>query len=359
MTQVDLKKTTKYAVLGFLVCAVLFTVGAWQTINGTTALYEKTITRAVFGGEGFNASISWFLLLLVLFAVLMFWLRTMKKKQVTGKKSLGLFIIMTFHKYRFLLEQLVLRDFKIKYKRSILGVFWSFLNPLLMMSVQYIVFSKIFNVRGAGIEHYAIYLLCGIVIWGGFNDCATQSMRSIMANSHLITKVYVPKYIYPISKVLSAFINVILSMVPLLLVTVVYGLFSDPHLFLKPSVLLLPFALILLLLFVMGIGFVLSTLMVFFHDIEFLWGVFSMVWMYATPIIYSLSMFNSAKADWVKFMMNFNPLYHYIDFVRAIIMDGVSPSFAEMGICLGFSLLSFFLGALIFKKNQDRFILYL
>ena len=330
MTQVDLKKTTKYAVLGFLVCAVLFTVGAWQTINGTTALYEKTITKALFGGEGFNASISWFLLLLVLFAVLMFWLRTMKKKQVTGKKSLGLFIIMTFHKYRFLLEQLVLRDFKIKYKRSILGVFWSFLNPL-----------------------------CGIVIWGGFNDCATQSMRSIMANSHLITKVYVPKYIYPISKVLSAFINVILSMVPLLLVTVVYGLFSDPHLFLKPSVLLLPFALILLLLFVMGIGFVLSTLMVFFHDIEFLWGVFSMVWMYATPIIYSLSMFNSAKADWVKFMMNFNPLYHYIDFVRAIIMDGVSPSFAEMGICLGFSLLSFFLGAFIFKKNQDRFILYL
>ena len=102
MTQVDLKKTTKYAVLGFLVCAVLFTVGAWQT-------------KALFGGEGFNASISWFLLLLVLFAVLMFWLRTMKKKQVTGKKSLGLFIIMTFHKYRFLLEQLVLRDFKIKY----------------------------------------------------------------------------------------------------------------------------------------------------------------------------------------------------------------------------------------------------
>ena len=358
MTQVDLKKTTKYAILGFLVCALLFTVGAWTTISGTTALYEKKLTKAIFGGEGFNASITWFILLALLFVLMLLWLSTMKKKQATGKRSLGLFLIMTFHKYRFLLEQLIMRDFKIKYKRSILGVFWSFLNPLLMMSVQYIVFSKLFNVRGAGIEHYAIYLLCGIVIWSGFNDCATQSMRSIMTNAHLITKVYVPKYIYPISKVMSAFINVVLSMVPLLLVTIIYGLFSDPHLFLKPSVLLLPFALILLLLFVQGIGFVLSTLMVFFHDIEFLWGVFAMVWMYATPIIFSLSMFGE-KANWLRVAMNFNPLYHYIDFVRTIILDGVSPSFAKMGICLGFSLLSFFLGAFIFKKNQDRFILYL
>ena len=359
MTQVDLKKSTKYAVLGFLACALLFTVGAWGTINGTTALYETALTKSIFGGEGFNLSLTWFLLLIVIFALLMLWLSVMKKKQANGGKSLGLFLISTFHKYRFLLEQLILRDFKIKYKRSILGVFWSFLNPLLMMSVQYIVFSKLFNLRGAGVQHYAIYLLCGIVIWGGFNDCATQSMRSIMTNAHLITKVYVPKYIYPISKVMSAFINVVLSMVPLLLVTVIYGLFSDPHLFLKPSVLLLPFALVLLLLFVQGIGFVLSTLMVFFHDIEFLWSVFAMVWMYATPIIYSLSMFNGENSAWLKTAMNFNPLYHYIDFVRTIILEGTSPSFAQMGICLGFSLLSFFLGAFIFKKNQDRFILYL
>jgi ABC-2 type transport system permease protein len=124
-------------------------------------------------------------------------------------------------------------------------------------------------------------------------------------------------------------------------------------------VLLLPFALVLLLLFVQGIGFVLSTLMVFFHDIEFLWSVFAMVWMYATPIIYSLSMFNGENSAWLKTAMNFNPLYHYIDFVRTIILEGTSPSFAQMGICLGFSLLSFFLGAFIFKKNQDRFILYL
>ncbi len=359
MTQVDLKKTTKYAILGFLLCAALFTAGAWQTINGTTGLYENALTKAVFGGEGFNASVTWFLLLIVLFLLMLLWLRIMKKKQVSGKKSLGLYVISTFHKYRFLLEQLILRDFKIKYKRSILGVFWSFLNPLLMMSVQYVVFSKLFNLRGAGVQHYAIYLLCGIVIWGGFNDCATQSMRSIMTNAHLITKVYVPKYIYPISKVMSAFINVVLSMVPLLLVTVIYGLFSKPQLFLKPSVLLLPFALILLLLFVQGIGFVLSTLMVFFHDIEFLWSVFAMVWMYATPIIYSLSMFNGENSAWLKTAMNFNPLYHYIDIVRTIILKGASPSFAQMGICLGFSLLSFFLGALIFKKNQDKFILYL
>ena len=114
------------------------------------------------------------------------------------------------------MEQLISRDFKIKYKRSVLGVFWSFLNPLLMMTVQYVVFSKLLGVRDAGVQHYAIYLLCGIVIFNGFNDCCNQAMRAIISNASLITKVYVPKYIYPVTKVLSASINMVLSMVPLL-----------------------------------------------------------------------------------------------------------------------------------------------
>ena len=80
------------------------------------------------------------------------------------------------------MEQLISRDFKIKYKRSVLGVFWSFLNPLLMMTVQYVVFSKLLGVRDAGVQHYAIYLLCGIVIFNGFNDCCNQAMRAIISN---------------------------------------------------------------------------------------------------------------------------------------------------------------------------------
>ena len=146
--------------------------------------------------------------------------------------------IQTLAKYEFLMEQLISRDFKIKYKRSVLGVFWSFLNPLLMMTVQYVVFSKLLGVRDAGVQHYAIYLLCGIVIFNGFNDCCNQAMRAIISNASLITKVYVPKYIYPVTKVLSASINMVLSMVPLLLVTIFYGLFNG--LYIRWSILLLP-----------------------------------------------------------------------------------------------------------------------
>ena len=294
---------------------------------------------------------------LVFFLVTLYF-RHMERAQLVGYHSYGLDFLQTVHKYRFLIEQLALRDFKIKYKRSVLGVFWSFLNPLLMMLVQYVVFSHIFNVRAADVQHYAIYLLCGIIIWNGFNDCSAQALRSIIGNAPLITKVYVPKYIYPVSKVVSASINIVLSMIPLLLVTTVYGLFSTPHLYLSHAVALLPFGLLLLLIFVIGLGFLLSALMVFFHDVEYLWGIFSMIWMYATPIIYSLSMFEE-RAGWIVTAMQFNPMYHYIQFFRTIILDGKAPALSEFGICLGFGILAVAVGLFVFRKTQDKFILYL
>ncbi|MBR4768900.1 MAG: ABC transporter permease, partial [Lachnospiraceae bacterium] len=214
MTKIDLKKTELrvFLILGLLIA--FFTVGAWDRI-AEISLFGLPF-YAVYG-----------IVVLLIAGAVLIWFVRMRRCERAGKMTLGLKIFHTIHKYRFLLEQLVTRDFKIKYKRSVLGVFWSFLNPLLMMVVQYVVFSHLLNIRG-DIEHYAIYLLSGIVIWNGFNDCANQSMRSITGNAHLITKVYVPKYIYPISKVLSATINVVLSMVPLLLVTLIYGLFATP-----------------------------------------------------------------------------------------------------------------------------------
>ena len=185
-------------------------------------------------------------------------------------------------------------------------------------------------------------------------------MRSITGNSALITKVYVPKYIYPVTKVFSASVNVLLSMIPLLLVTLVYGLFSTPRLYLKPSVFLLPFGLLFLLVFCIGMGFLLSSLMVFFHDIEFLWTVLSTAWMYATPIIYSLSMFDGKEGvQWIVSLMQFNPLYHFISFIRTIILEGTSPAFTEYLICGAFAAAMFFIGFTVFRKCQDKFILYL
>lgn len=277
-----------------------------------------------------------------------------------GKKCIGNNFAHVISKYEFLIEQLVGRDFKIKYKRSVLGIFWSFLNPLLMMIVQFIVFSAFFG-RGAGMEHYAIYLLCGIVCFNGFNDCTTQAMSAITSNASLITKVYVPKYIYPVTKVFSASINLILSMVPLLVVTVVYGLFNQ--LYLKPAILLLPLALLILILFILGISFILSSLMVFFHDIAFLWGVLTTMWMYATPIIYPLSMLESFGDSTIKTIalavINFNPLTHYVNVMRSLVISGCSPAMSEWGICILWAIITMTIGIIIFHKTEDKFVLYI
>ncbi len=346
MTELNLKRTGRYLLWVYLAAVFCFTVGSIRRLCSFRIFH-------------INFIFFYIVILLLLTGGVFLYYRHLEKCQKEKRKSLGLSFMETLYKYRFLIEQLVTRDFKIKYKRSVLGVFWSFLNPLLMMCVQYVVFSKLLG-RGGLVPHYAIYLLSGIVMWNGFNDCTTQAMRSITGNSQLITKVYVPKYIYPLTKVISASVNVVLSMIPLILVTVVYGLFSTPHLYLSEAVFLLPFGLFFLLIFCIGMGFLLSALMVFFHDIEFLWGVIATVWMYGTPIIYSLSMFDSeGSAKWLVKLMQFNPLYHMITFIRTIIIDRMSPAFTEYLICGGFALLMLLFGYFVFKKTEDKFILYL
>jgi len=344
MTQVDLKKLNRYLLFILIGSSALFLLGSIRTL-----LQQHLLDIPL---------LFWSLLIVVIVVILFsIYLKFLENCQKKGKMVFGLRLIMTIHKYRFLIEQLVQRDFKIKYKRSVLGVFWSFLNPLLMMLVQYVVFSHLLNIRG-DIQHYAIYLLCGIVIWNGFNDCSQQAMRSIIGNAPLITKVYVPKYIYPVTKVFSAFVNVLLSMIPLLLVTLIYGLFANPHLFLTETICLIPFGLLFLLVFCVGMGFLLSSFMVFFHDVEFLWGVFSSIWMYGTPIIYSLSMFDKLSG-WIVSIIKINPMYHYIEFFRTIILYGASPAWYEYLICIVWALGMFIVGLTVFKKTQDKFILYL
>lgn len=336
----DLQKVTIVTVVTVFLMFWLIDMLAWPQISAGTA---GIAAAAVFE-------------LAVLAALSLYGIR-MVQREKKGLSTAGGYFIQTIAKYEFLMEQLISRDFKIKYKRSVLGIFWSFLNPLLMMIIQYVVFSNLLGLRGAGVDHYAIYLLCGIVMFNGFNDCCNQAMRAITSNASLITKVYVPKYIYPVTKVLSSSINMVLSMVPLLLVTFVYGLFNG--LYLKWSVLLLPLALIFVISFAIGLGFLLSSLMVFFHDIEFLWGVISTMWMYATPIIYSTKMLENGGAKWLADLMQFNPMYHYVTFLRTIIIDGCSPAISEYFICAFCSLIMLVIGGTVFRKTQDQFVLYI
>lgn len=336
----NLRKVGTVSVIAIVLLFVLIDLIAWPQIKGTRFGTEGAL---IFEGVAVAAAI--------IYAI------RMVKRDEKGLSTVGASFIQTLAKYEFLMEQLISRDFKIKYKRSVLGVFWSFLNPLLMMVVQYVVFSNLLGVRDGTIKHYAIYLLCGIVMFQGFNDCCNQALRAITSNASLITKVYVPKYIYPITKVFSASINLILSMVPLILVTVIYGLFNG--LYLSWSILLLPLALIFIITFAVGMGFLLSSLMVFFHDIEFLWGVISTMWMYATPIIYSTSLLENNGAQWLANVMQFNPLYHYVTFLRTIIIDGCSPAISEYFICALCSAIMLAIGALVFHKTEDKFVLYI
>lgn len=263
-----------------------------------------------------------------------------------NKKSILLDMYNSFTKYSFLIEQLVGKDFKTKYKRSVLGIFWSFLNPLLTMGVQFIVFSTLFK---SSIENYPIYLLSGIVCYNFFNEVANMCLTSITGNESLIKKVYVPKYIYPVSRSLSSGINLLFSLIPLLGMMLITG---TP---IRPTFLLLIFGIVCLYMFSLGVGLILTSMMVFFRDTQFLWGVISMIWMYATPIIYPE---NIIPAN-ILTILKLNPLYHIVRFFRTILIEGVSPEPKSYLICLVLSVVPLLIGSYIFKKTQDKFVLYL
>jgi len=268
-------------------------------------------------------------------------------KQAKQNKNNPLVAVCTMcTRYSFLIKQLVGRDFKTKYKRSVLGMAWSFLNPLLTMAVQYIVFSTLFK---SDIPNYSVYLLSGIVFMNFFSEAVSMGMTSITGNASLIKKVYMPKYIYPVSRVISSLVNFMIALIPLMLVMLLNGLWP------RPALMLLVFDILCLLGFVVGMGLLLTTAMTFFQDTQFLWGVVSMMWMYLTPVFYPETIIPAKLLT----LYHMNPMYQYITFARICIIDGVSPAPMAYLWCLISSLVVLALGVVVFKKNQDKFVLYL
>ena len=269
------------------------------------------------------------------------WIRYKK-----GKKSYIIGAFLALKKYKFLINQLVSRDFKTRYKRSVLGVFWSVLNPLLMMSIQYYIFSTLFK---PDLPYFAVYLLSGWVMFSFFSESTSLALTSIVGNAGLITKVYMPKYIYPLTRTLSSLVNLALSLIPLVIMCLTTGLT-----FQKSAILALYFF-VCLVIFTLGMGMLLTTSMVFFRDTQFLWGVLSMMWMYATPIFYP----ESIVPDNLKFVIQMNPLYYFVKNVRICLIDGISPEPIDFLWCLLIALAMLAVGAFAFRKEQDKFLLYL
>ena len=279
--------------------------------------------------------------LLLLAGLGVIWLRLRQ-----GRRSYVVNAVAAVQKYRFLIRQLVSRDFKTKYKRSALGMFWSFLNPLLTMFVQYFVFSTIFK---SDIPNYPAYLLIGIVTFNFFTEASGMALSSIVGNAGLITKVYMPKYIYPLTRVMSSVVNLGISLIPLVLVSLVTGIQF------KKSAILSLFFFCCVIIFSLGVGLLLSAAMVFFRDTQFLWGVLSMIWMYVTPIFYP----ESILPEDFRFILRINPMYHFLKNIRLCILDGISPEPSVYVQCTLMALGSLLIGALVFRKSQDRFVLYL
>ena len=261
-----------------------------------------------------------------------------------GKRDLFFSTALALKRYGFLMEQLVSRDFKVRYKRSLLGILWSFFNPLLTMLVQFVVFSQLFK---SDIDNIAVYMLSGLIIFNFFTEAVGQALGSIVYNAPLITKVYVPKYIYPVTKVLFSAINFLISMVVLLIVIVVTGEA------ITKAFMLLPFLIACVLVFSAGFGMLLASLMVFFRDIQFLWGIFSMLWMYMTPLFYPETLI----AEQFRWIFTMNPMYYYVKFMRSVVLDGISPEPRMYLVCAAFALGSLLFGGVIFKKTQNKFIL--
>lgn len=254
-------------------------------------------------------------------------------------------MLQELKRHQFLFEELVKRDFKKKYKRTVLGMFWSILSPLIMLFVMKLVFTQFF---GRSMEHYTIYLFCGNIVFSYFNESTVQGMSSLLNNSAIFTKVNVPKYLFLFSKNVQCLINFGLTLCVFVLFCVMDGI-----VFTWRWILLL-YPICLLVLFNIGVGLVLSALFVFFRDIQYLWGIFAQLLMYMSAIFYTVDSYSPMIQN--AFLLN--PVYLFIRYFRQIVIEAAIPPL-WFHLLMAFDvLLAVGVGSLMYKKYNHRFLYY-
>lgn len=252
-----------------------------------------------------------------------------------------------FWSYKDLLKQLVIRDVKLKYRRSFLGYVWSVLNPLLIMIVMAVVFSTMFK---RNIDNFPLYLFTGQLLFNFMNSSTHQAISSITGNGTLLKKVYVPKYIFTLSKITSGLVDFLFSLGALVLVMIA----TKSHFSLYN--LLFPLVALQLYIFCLGLGLFLAQANVFFRDIQYIYNAVTTAWMYLTPIFYPLELLPD---DLIWFIKHFNPMYFYVGQFRDLIYHNAIPGpiITLAGWLTAISML--LIGLACFQKNQDKFILYI
>lgn len=253
-------------------------------------------------------------------------------------------LLQILYHYQFLFEELVKRDFKEKYKRTMLGMVWSVLSPLLTLLVMSLIFTRFF---GRNTPHYTIYLFSGTLVMSYYKEATRGGMSSLMANARIFTRINVPKYLFLLSKNVSALVNFALTLCVYFAFCAADGIHFGWH------VLMLIYPIFCLLILNIGVGMILSALYVFFRDIQYLYDVFLTLLHYTSAIFYTVDQFGD-KAR----LFLINPVYVCIKYFRVIMIDGQIPSLAYHVLCVGGPLLLLLIGCWVYKKYNHQFLYY-
>lgn len=250
-----------------------------------------------------------------------------------------------WEKYGFMFQELVKRDFNKKYKRSVFGVLWSLLSPLLMLGVMAFVFTHFF---GRTTPHYTVYLFTGQIIFGYFTEATNSGMNSLLAGSAIYSKINVPKPLFILTSNSAAIINCMFTFVVLL------GFIIKDQLF-SPKLILLVFPFFFLTLFNLGVSLILGSLYIFFKDIQYLYSVFTRIVMYMSAIFYTIDSYSPE----MQFLFHCNPIYVYIAYFREIIIDQQIPNFTIHYLCIGYGYGFFLFGMYVYQKLERKFMYYI
>ena len=253
----------------------------------------------------------------------------------------------TFNRFKYYLRLLIKRDFVSRYRKSVLGVLWSLLNPILLMLVMTLVFSMLFRFD---IEYFPVYLLSGQLIFNFFSESTTLAMNSVIASEGVIKKIYIPKYMFPLSKVISTLVQIAFSLAAFFVVVAVTGAPFHWTMF------LIPIPIVFIFVFSLGIAMLISSLAVFFRDLTYLYGILTTILMYLSAIFWPVKILEGGP---LENLIGLNPIYQFITYFRHIVYWGTIPDLWSTFVCIGFALGALCVGTYVFIKQQDNYILSL
>ena len=263
----------------------------------------------------------------------------------TKSKNPALDEIKEILKFKDLIAQLVRRDIVTRYKRSSLGIIWTMLNPLGTMIIMSIVFSRLFDLRGA----YPAFIITNLVAWNFFAQTTAATLSNMIWGSDLFQRIYLPRTSLVISTIGTGIINILFSLVPL---AVIYLFTKTP---VSETFILLPIAILFLAAFALGFSLILSAIGVFFPDVSEMYPIVLTAWMYLTPIIYPEEMIADVVNGW---LLRLNPLYHLIKFFRLVTFDGLYPTTQEFITALVLSFGVLIIGWIFFTRQAKKFAYY-